>query len=49
MKGVGKSVLLVCKSAQEGLEMHFMAEEKLKKTFWFFGLFIFERHRIYNS
>ena len=31
MKGVGKSVLLVCKRAQKGLEMHFMAEEKFIK------------------
>ena len=36
MKGVGKSVLLVCKRAQKGLEMDFMAEEKVKKTFCFF-------------
>ena len=40
MKGVGKSLLLVYKRAQKGLEMHFMAEEKVKKTFWFF-LFIY--------
>ena len=49
MKDVGKSVLSVCKRPQKGLEMHCMAEETVKKTFWFFGLFIFERHGIYSS
>ena len=32
---VGKSVFSVCKRAQKGLKMQFLAEKKVKKTSWF--------------
>ena len=38
---VGKSVSSVCKKTGTVLQVHFMALEKSKKTFWFYDAFLF--------
>ena len=42
-------VISVGKKAQKGLQMHFLAVKKVKKTFLFCDLFIFKRQCIYSS
>ena len=46
---VGKSVISVCKKAQKGLQMHFMAVKRSKKKFWICDLFIFLKRYICTS
>ena len=46
---VGKSVISVCKKAQKGLQMHFMAVKRSKKKFWVCYLFIFLKRYICTS